>query len=120
MKLLVCGGRTYQDQARVFAELDAIHAVTPIALVIEGGAQGADSLGFKWAAKRGVPVKTVAALWSQEGRAAGARRNERMLALAPDLVVAFPGGSGTAHMVRIARAVGVEVREIASSEPSNT
>jgi hypothetical protein len=30
----------------------------------------------------------------------------------PDLMVAFPGRSGTAHMVRIARAAGVEVIEV--------
>lgn len=29
----------------------------------------------------------------------------------PDLVVAFAGGSGTAHMVRIAKEAGVEVVE---------
>jgi hypothetical protein len=32
---------------------------------------------------------------------------------APGLVVAFPGGKGTANMVRLSREAGVEVREIA-------
>jgi hypothetical protein len=30
----------------------------------------------------------------------------------PELVVAFPGGRGTAHMMRIAREAGVEVVEV--------
>lgn len=30
----------------------------------------------------------------------------------PDLVVAFSGGRGTAHMVKIALAAGVEVLEV--------
>jgi ABC-type branched-subunit amino acid transport system substrate-binding protein len=30
----------------------------------------------------------------------------------PDAVVAFPGGRGTADMVRQARAAGIEVREV--------
>jgi hypothetical protein len=30
----------------------------------------------------------------------------------PDLVVAFPGGTGTANMVKQARAAGVEVLEV--------
>ena len=30
----------------------------------------------------------------------------------PDLVVAFPGGRGTAHMTRIARGAGIEVIEV--------
>jgi UDP-N-acetylmuramoylalanine-D-glutamate ligase len=29
----------------------------------------------------------------------------------PELVVAFPGGKGTAHMVKLARAAGVPVRQ---------
>ncbi len=29
----------------------------------------------------------------------------------PELVVAFPGGKGTAHMVKLARAAGVTVLE---------
>lgn len=46
--------------------------------------------------------------WEQEGRAAGPRRNNRTLG--PDLVVAFPGGKGTADMVARARAKGVRVK----------
>jgi predicted PP-loop superfamily ATPase len=35
-----------------------------------------------------------------------------MLDEGPSLVVAFPGGTGTAHMVRIAREAGVNVLEV--------
>lgn len=39
----------------------------------------------------------------------------------PDLVVAFPGGRGTADMVQRARAAGVEVLEVkGKSKPSGT
>lgn len=45
------------------------------------------------------------------GKAAGPIRNQRMLDEGkPDLVVAFPGGRGTADMVRRAKAAGVPVR----------
>jgi hypothetical protein len=51
--------------------------------------------------------------WAGLGRKAGPIRNEQMLSEGqPHLVVAFPGGRGTAHMVGIARAAGVEVIEI--------
>jgi hypothetical protein len=51
--------------------------------------------------------------WETLGRKAGPIRNERMLTEGkPDLVVAFPGGRGTAHMTRLAREAGVEVVEI--------
>ena len=46
-------------------------------------------------------------------RGAGPERNARMLAEGrPDLVVAFPGGTGTADMVRRAKAAGVRVVEV--------
>lgn len=44
------------------------------------------------------------------GKRAGPLRNERMIAtFKPDLVVAFPGGKGTANCVEIARKYGVPV-----------
>ena len=43
-------------------------------------------------------------------------RNRSMLALNPDLVLAFPGGIGTANMVRIAREAGILVTEITAGE----
>jgi hypothetical protein len=58
----------------------------------------------------------VMADWSI-GRKAGPIRNQRMLdEHAPDLVVAFPGGRGTADMVRRARKSGVEVAKIGIQE----
>lgn len=51
--------------------------------------------------------------WLKYGRMAGAMRNQQMLDEEEvDLVVAFPGGKGTADMVRRARAAGIEVREV--------
>ena len=51
--------------------------------------------------------------WEKHGKAAGPKRNKRMLEWKPDLVVAFPGGKGTANMVQQARQAGVEVIEVA-------
>lgn len=44
--------------------------------------------------------------------AAGGIRNQYMLTWHPNLVVAFPGGTGTADMCRRARAAGLEPIEI--------
>lgn len=58
------------------------------------------------------PVRAFPADWHRDGKAAGPIRNRRMLLEGmPDLVVAFPGGRGTADMVRRARAAGIEVVE---------
>lgn len=52
--------------------------------------------------------------WSKDGRKAGPVRNSVMLSVGkPDLVIAFPGGRGTADMVRKAKAKGVPVEELA-------
>jgi hypothetical protein len=114
MRVLVCGGRDYADRAKVFATLDAIHAETPITMLIQGGARGADKLGFYWACERKVLGCQFNARWDLYGKRAGPIRNGEMLTEGkPDLVVAFSGGSGTANMTSQARAAGVEVREIA-------
>lgn len=114
MKVLVTGGRDYADIDRVFSTLDHIHADTPITYLINGGASGADSIGKHWAMKRGIQPVTCDALWDFWGsinqkRRAGPERNKAMLGLKPDQVVAFPGGSGTAGMVALAKAAGIPV-----------
>ena len=118
MRVLVCGGRNYNDQARVERVLGEIHEATPITVIIEGGAEGADKLAFRWAAQGNrAGSETYEAKWHVEGRAAGPIRNARMLEEGqPDLVVAFPGGRGTADMVRKARGAGVRVIEVAPNE----
>lgn len=113
MRVLVCGGRDYADRARVWRELDAIDRETPITCIIEGGARGADRYAFHWAVEKQRARQTFAADWQKYRRAAGPIRNQRMLDEAkPDLVVAFPGGDGTADMVGRARKAGVAMREI--------
>lgn len=111
MKLLVCGGRNYADKQHLFATLDAAHRKRPITQLIHGAARGADSLAGEWCLFRGIPEIAVPAEWDKYGKRAGSIRNEVMLAMNPDGVIAFPGGSGTAHMVRIAKAAGVTVWE---------
>jgi hypothetical protein len=110
MKVLVCGGRTYAGKQRLFAVLDALHRERPITVVIHGGAPGADSLGGRWAGARGIPCKVYRADWKKHGKAAGFIRNREMMVDGqPDLVVAFPGGNGTANTVGLARDAGVEL-----------
>jgi hypothetical protein len=113
MRVLVCGGRDYTDVTTVERVLDRLHERTPFSCVIHGGARGADTLAGLWAKSRNVPVETHPAAWSKYGRAAGMIRNEQMLRDGrPDVVVAFPGGVGTAGMVRIAREARVPVEAV--------
>ncbi len=113
MKVLVCGGRDFCEGQQVVEALGPIHRHTPFTLVIHGGAKGADGLAGAWARWWGIPVAEYHADWETHGRAAGPIRNQKMLDEGkPDLVVAFPGGRGTADMVRRARAAGILVIEV--------
>lgn len=111
LRVLVCGGRNYDDLGAVWGQLDAFHAMQgPIVAIIHGGAGGADLLGEKWAIQNGVPRVSFRPDWNAYGRAAGPIRNKRMLDDGkPDLVIAFPGGRGTADMIRQATDANVEV-----------
>ncbi len=112
MRVLVCGGRHLINIAFVWTTLDRLHAETPFTAIMQGGADGADYLANEWAkTKPGVERYVCRADWKKHSNAAGPIRNARMLEWKPDLVVAFPGHTGTADMVRRAREAGIEVRE---------
>lgn len=114
MRVLVCGGRSYSDIERVYEVLDGVHKLTPISCIIEGGAMGADYLACRWSASRGLSDHSrFNADWELHGKSAGPRRNTRMIEEGkPDLVVAFPGGRGTADMVTKAEAAGIPVKRV--------
>lgn len=113
MRLLVCGGRDYTDRARVYRVLTAVHEKRGVELVVSGGAQGADFLGEAWAKSQGIPIHVYPAEWARYGSRAGILRNQRMLDEEEiDGVVAFPGGIGTADMVRRAEKAGIRVMRV--------
>lgn len=110
--VLVCGGRDYSNASNVHYALNCIYAMKGEPIVLHGGARGADALAASWCELLGVPQRVFLPDWSRHGRRAGPLRNEQMLTDGkPDLVVAFPGGHGTADMVRRAKAAGVRVEE---------
>ncbi len=108
MKALVCGGRDYQDKDSVLYVLGGF----PITRLIHGDARGADTLAEQYAKEAGIPCDAYPANWRQFGYRAGPMRNQQMLDNGkPDIVIAFPGGRGTADMVRRAKRAGVKVYE---------
>ena len=105
MKVLVCGGRDFSDWdllEKTLTRLDL--SVKKIDSIIHGGATGADALAARWGQLNGKWIHICRAQWGKWGKAAGPIRNQEMLGLNPDLVIAFPGGSGTRDMVRQAEA----------------
>jgi hypothetical protein len=115
MRVAVCGGREYRDRDRINQALELVHSLVGIEELMHGDCRGADRLAAEWAGRRGIPLSAYPADWNnldlpgakiRRGKfgfydaTAGYRRNLRMLIEgAPELVIAFPGGRGTEHMV---------------------
>ncbi len=114
MKVLVCGGRKYKDQDKVDEVLWDITGMRDQYMsgtIIHGNANGADTLGALWGYRMGWKVEAYPADWKTHGLKAGYLRNKQMLEEGkPDIVVAFPGGRGTANMIKLAEEAGVEVK----------
>lgn len=118
MRVLVCGGRDFDDP--VLMEHTLRNLPSP-SLIVTGAQRkydkakgrwiGADWQAIEWAQRNEVPFMGVPAKWTRDGKAAGPIRNALMLEkVKPDVVVAMAGGIGTADMVERARAAGIEVR----------
>ena len=112
------GGRDLAwPQQRVAAELLARSSGRLVHLLLHGGARGADAAIGRAAQQLGWSALVMPAQWQLHGRAAGPIRNRELLEQAVAraeahsspgyqasvLVVAFPGGAGTASLVQQAR-----------------
>ena len=110
--------------AQIAAELLARSGGRLVHLLLHGGARGADAAIGRAAQQLGWSALVMPAQWQLHGRAAGPIRNRELLhqaiakavahtspgCLTSVLVVAFPGGAGTASLVR-------EARRMASPSP---
>ena len=119
MRILVCGDRSpkrwgIEDyQQWIYDCLDKFHSLNMVDSVVEGDAPGVDRIAGYWARKNGLTNLKFPADWEKYGTAAGPIRNKQMLDEGkPDLVVAFPGGKGTANMVKLAEEAGIKVIKI--------
>ena len=118
MRVLICGGRDPIPEVCDAVWNWVMENCAAGDVVIHGAARGVDHEAMIAAQTLpGVKHAPFAADWGTHGKAAGPIRNQRMLDEGrPDLVVAFPGGRGTADMVRRARAAGVKVELIEFQE----
>jgi hypothetical protein len=119
MNILVCGGREFDNLELLEKILSPFFWQPGKVSWIFGDAKGADFLTRVWLKRmfrRGYAEKyyqEFKADWKKHGPAAGPIRNQQMLDEGkPDLVVAFPGGRGTADMVLRAKLAGVPVIEV--------
>jgi hypothetical protein len=100
-RLLVCGGRDFNSPDLLNEALNKLYWLKPFAVLIEGEATGADQMARSWAMFMGIPVEPHWADWDLFGGRAGSIRNSRMLREGkPTMGMAFPGGDGTADMIK--------------------
>ena len=78
--------------------------------IISGMADGADTLGIKYAKEHKLTMVLYPANWDKYPRMAGILRNMNMLVTATHLVAFWDGKShGTKHMIEIAKEKGIPV-----------
>jgi len=116
MKVVVCGCRNWKWFEIIYERLAKLPSN---ALIIEGGASGADRQARNAALEIGLEVVEFPAAWKKYGKAAGPTRNIKMLDTKPSLVIAFhndiENSKGTKHTVAEARKRGIEVEIIGST-----
>jgi hypothetical protein len=112
MKVLITGSRHWSDKEAIER---AIARANPD-IIIEGGAPGADAIAKEYAQKKSIKVIEVKAEWDRYGKRAGPIRNSVMIAMKPDLVLAFSKGlnkdKGTADTIKKALAENIKVYRI--------
>lgn len=113
MTIIVCGSRSWRDEAAIRRELGKLdyghHGI-----LRHGDCAGADQIAGGIAGEFGWIEQKVPAQWEFHGRGAGPIRNQRMIDMAPEpeLVLAFTNKiiGGTWDMIRRAVERGIEVR----------
>ena len=113
MRVIVCGGRDYYDADVIGKALATARPSRGLPILVHGACRGADLT----AAAVG-----KAARWIIEPHAANVRlhgspaafhiRNQEMVDAGADLLIAFPGGTGTADCIRRAEKAGIPVRRV--------
>lgn len=120
-RVVVTGGRYFLDRESVFTELDALLVDHDEVSIIHGACCdpdeptrviGADRWAQEWAMSRQQNYAGFPAKWGLYGNPAGPIRNRLMARLQPDLVLAFPGGTGTDNMVQCAKDNSLPYRRV--------
>jgi hypothetical protein len=110
LRVIVCGGRDFNDKAMLSRVLWYVHERRGIAEVIYGGQRGAEQMANQWAFEMGIKRIEVRAEWSRYARAkALAIRNRQMFELQPHGVIAFLGDRNSQAVEQLARELRVPI-----------
>lgn len=114
-KVIVAGGRDFDNYEFLKEKLDETFEslgdldAHPIE-IISGMADGADTIGIKYAKEHKLTMVLYPANWKKYPRMGGILRNMNMLVTATHLVAFWDGKShGTKHIIEIAKEKGIPV-----------
>lgn len=107
-KVIVAGGRNFNDYDYLESKLNYYLSKKRNEgyniVIISGTANGADSLGEKYANNKGYNIERYPAQWDKYGKSAGYKRNVEMANVADACIVFWDGISrGSKHMIDIAK-----------------
>ena len=120
-RIIVTGGRDFDDAQLARDVVRALVKKHGRFTLVHGGCRGADALAVRAARRMNgqdeawslpIAIEGYPADWIAHGKAAGPIRNQAMVDAGAVGCVAFPGGRGTADMVRRCKAAGIPVWEV--------
>lgn len=114
MRVIVAGGRDFDDTTLLSVELDCLcNKLSSQMVVVCGKARGADTMGEEWAHANDLSVKYFPADWNKHGKSAGHIRNAEMADYSEVLIAFWDGKSkGTKGMIDIALKKGLLVQVV--------
>ena len=121
MKLIIAGGRDFNDKILAWKEFNGFAAelntdlskLNSITEIVSGGARGADKMGEFIAQFYNIPVKQFVPDWDGLGKKAGHVRNREMGDYADALLAFWDGESkGTKGMIEYAKKKGLIVKVV--------
>jgi hypothetical protein len=109
IKIGVIGSRSFNDYELLKRTLDEY--LGKVWVVVSGGADGADSLGEKWAEENNIKTCIYLPDWDTHGKYAGFIRNKDIVEDS-DIIIAFWDGMsrGSEHSINLAKKMDKEVR----------
>lgn len=113
MKIIIAGGRDFNDFSKLKLICDSLLIKHEIIEIVSGCANGADKLGERYALEKGYIIKQFPADWSKFGKSAGYIRNTQMAEYADALIAFWDGKSkGTQHMINLAKKCKLKIKII--------
>ena len=113
MRVIIAGGRDFNDRKLLKEKCDKILGNTPREelQIVSGGARGADLCGEGYAQDNNIDYVVFNADWKKYGKKAGILRNEQMAKYSNALIAFWDGKSpGTKNMILTAKKLGLKVR----------